>query len=266
MSHAERVDVLEASLSAQVVLTQSVTPPLLSPEYYSTSATEDDDSVHGRDIAYWYPIEESLNTDSGHNVDAAKLVTARPLPGQLVYITSKLTVSKTKPPEQSDCVCGIVVSPDQPWAQIKRPDALDMHRYVLVCIKGQVPVEVSATTSPLLEMLSAASQSMSTSIAEWLRGLCTPQPGDLIVPDASSTGASRCLPFYEGSDCCIGQIVSTEVPSKQPACGTRDGSRGKGTQTVLAHVHMPSVQVKPRYERCWYIRGTTCSFIGNAGR
>jgi hypothetical protein len=180
------------------------------------------DLLSGRDIAYWYPVDPSEDADVCH--------------GDLVYITSQLTASKHKPDGQAACICGVVVSPSQPWATVGQP--LPGRPCCLVCIKGQVPVNVAP--------VSTCGRSRSL-----------PSPGDVLVPHCDVPGACAVLPCYASSDSVVAQVVSTSVAFPQLG-----GNPREGTVRVLAHVHMPAVQVGPRYEgfSSWFVPSFSCEF------
>jgi hypothetical protein len=183
-------------------------------------AVAPEDNVCGRDIAYWYPVD--LTEDGSEEDDVCH--------GDLVFITSQLTLTKYKPVGQAACVCGVVVSPTQPWVTVGQP--LPNRTCHLVCIKGQVPVNVvpaNACGRPSVR---------------------SPHPGDLLVPHPDVPGACVVLPYYASSDTVVAQVVSTSLPL--PRLPT-SGSRNDCAQQVLAHVHMPAVQVGPRYGFCPFL-------------
>ena len=166
----------------------------------SVTAASWPDPVTGRDIAYWYPLHTNTQSISLQ-------------PGDVVYITNELFASSQRPSVPGTGVCGIVVPESQPWAAIgasskqSHPD----REHVLVCIKGQIPVNIAPSSA-------------------------LPQQGSMLTPCSSDSTACEVVPEYCGCDCVIGCVVST-LPIDNLA----------SKQRVLAHVYMPAVQVGPRY-------------------
>jgi hypothetical protein len=98
-----------------------------------------------------------------------------------------MLLTSSPPQPGSPCVCGVIVSPQQPYLRVGMPPASERHLGRLVCKMGQVPVNTRSWRGVFGSHRVAA--------------------GDLLVPNPCADGTASPLPFYATSDAVIGQVV-----------------------------------------------------------